>query len=131
MKETHRVFLSHKLEGRITNEGLNTSRWFQQALKLGFLVEKGKVFQSVGNDFLRLEMRDFQPYPTASRRQVETQLRFFTLPKAVVVEIEKASQLEVNDWINRALNLRVMFERLRLRVRVDGDYVPILLRKTA
>ncbi len=84
-----------------------------QALDLGAWVDKGVIYQKVGNDYLQVSIRDFDPLPKPSVGDKLVDFINIQLDSEVYSGIiHKVGTFA--EWMSRAVALRLRAEELHL-----------------
>lgn len=105
--------------------------WVIEAVNLGFLIERGELYQKIDKKYFKLEMKDIRPIVRPGS-QIETDSGFTNLGFMIPKETRKTIRLNYNnfseeEWLRRAFNLRVMAENLDLYNMISGKFIEVKL----
>lgn len=100
--------------------------WAQEAVWMGLMVEDGKIYQKVGESFLRVRMADFEPLFDPSQHiglmDKRVEIVDFSLSDKLIDKIRSFSHSEGGDWLRRAFNLLVMADHLGLYFKKENEF---------
>ena len=108
----------------IEKSGKDLNTWSQEVITLGLLVERGEIFQQVGQEFVKLRMTDIEPI---ARQAEEESLLHLKISDKITSELIRTHGRDIWDWVRRAINLRQIAPNLGLFKKRDGEYVALTL----
>jgi hypothetical protein len=122
------IHIPEDTRNTIETSGKELKPWLREAILLGVFVSKGFVYQAVGDEFVKLSMRDFTPFPKPRVRSSKMTLLNFELEPEVLEEI-KGEFKDADEWCRSAVTLRLRAGRMELFFFEDDEYSRIDLTK--
>jgi hypothetical protein len=122
------IYLPEGMKKSIEDSGKDLESWWHEAITLGLLVNKGKIFQLVGDDVTRISMQDIDPLPKPLLRTSEMRDFKFELKPNVYSGIRLLFS-DVDDWCRRAAALRYRAESIELVYFNGSEYSMLYVNK--
>jgi len=134
LSSSYCFYLRENIINIVEQSGEEAKTWFRQAVFLGLEVDKGKVFQKVGENHTLQKLHYFQEYPLSTwysennfSSQLQIELNNFTW-EAIM---ESANTMSIEEWFARVITLRVMADNLSLFQKSGEDFEPFHYKEKA
>jgi hypothetical protein len=124
MHEKYNFIIARSTEELIESQGKKIKSWIIEAMSLGLLVQRNKIFQVIGDDFVPLKITDFQPYPQNYPNGQDVAFCSLKPEKPIFAEAKKSGE-SVVTWVRRSMTLRLMSDNMKLVYLDEDGYAPI------
>lgn len=121
MENEARILILASISDEVERPEYSFEDWFADQVSLVDAMNKGKVFQKVGNEYLKLSLNDIPPFnESMARINAAEKHGELVVRKGDVEELVGPTQ-NLRKWTLRVINLGLMIPNMDLYILDDDD----------
>ncbi|QQG41697.1 MAG: hypothetical protein HYV90_00050 [Candidatus Woesebacteria bacterium] len=121
MEKEAKILILASISNEVEKPEYSFEDWFADQISLVGAMNKGKVFQKVGDDYLKLSINDISPF-NESRARINAGEKYgeLVVRKKDVEELVGPNQ-DLRKWTLKVINLGLMIPNMDLYILDDDD----------